>query len=436
MAFRASMNGRSRYAMWSSSPWWWVTLPCMCWAEDLPDVGEVALDQSQHVLEGGGVVHVPLPADSDVYRRRVREHAALPPVVVRHALVAGPAAPRRDPGVAVDPEALPDLQPPRPSGRLGRRHHPAVLHYLEGVDGEDALGPRLDLDRSRSRKLQGVADLLAVDRQVDDRPAAEECPPGGDGLAPVVVGEIDVAELRVRAVEADGDVARHLVRPADQREPVSAAQVPVVLAVVEGVLPDHLDGVQTARRHQRGGLPVGIGEVRVDDVAALGVGPVRPVAERGLHGAADLRLAQAVAAPRHHRLLQPPQDHVAHEVLAVLLGDVDDAVAGPRDAWLAGEVLGVREEAAPLGLEQVDDVQVLALRLRVGALGPQEVDVRVAAVPALPVHVGPALEAQSELALARLDVDPGAQRFVLEAPRHVDEDLASRGSQPRHLPSM
>ena len=37
MAFLASMNGRSKYAMWSSSPWWWVTLPCMCW----PDVSRM-----------------------------------------------------------------------------------------------------------------------------------------------------------------------------------------------------------------------------------------------------------------------------------------------------------------------------------------------------------------------------------------------------------
>ena len=49
--------------------------------------------------------------------------------------------------------------------------------------------------------------------------------------------------------------------------------------------------------------------------------------------------------------------------------------------------------AAPLGLEQVDHVQVLALRLGVGALRPQEVDVGVPAIPAAPVHVRPPLEA-------------------------------------------
>ena len=117
---------------------------------------------------------------------------------------------------------------------------------------------------------------------------------------------------------------------------------------------------------------------------------------------------------------------MAHEVLAVFLGGVDDAVAGAGDARLAGEVLGVGEEAAPLGLEQVDDVQVLALRLGVGALRAQEVNVGVAAVPALPVHVGPALEAQGKLALAGLDVHPSAQGLVFEAPRNVDQHLAPR----------
>ena len=76
----------------------------------LTDVGEVAFYEREHVLEGGGVVHVPLAADRDVYGRRVREHTSLPPVVVRHTLVVRTAAPCRNPGVAVHAESFPDLQ--------------------------------------------------------------------------------------------------------------------------------------------------------------------------------------------------------------------------------------------------------------------------------------------------------------------------------------
>ena len=51
---------------------------------------------------------------------------------------------------------------------------------------------------------------------------------------------------------------------------------------------------------------------------------------------------------------------------------------------------------------------------------------RVAAVPALRVHVGPALEAQRKLPSPRLNGDCLSQRLVLEPPRDVDDHLASR----------
>ena len=117
---------------------------------------------------------------------------------------------------------------------------------------------------------------------------------------------------------------------------------------------------------------------------------------------------------------------MAHEVLPVLLGDVHDVVAVPRHAGVAGEVLRVREQAAPLRLEQIDDVQVLALRLGMGALRREEVDVGVSAVPALGLHVGPALQPQRQLPLAGLYRDLGPQRLVLEAAGNVDYHLAAR----------
>ena len=59
---------------------------------------------------------------------------------------------------------------------------------------------------------------------------------------------------------------------------------------------------------------------------------------------------------------------MAEQVLAVLLRGVDDRLAVGRDVGRAGELLGVGEQVAPLRLQQVDDVQVLALRLGVAAL--------------------------------------------------------------------
>ena len=172
------------------------------------------------------------------------------------------------------------------------------------------------------------------------------------------------------------------------------------------------------------GSPLGCGKVRVDDVSALGVGLVGPVAEGRLHRAADLGLGRAVGAERHHGLLEAPQDHVAHEVLPVLLRCVDDVVALAGHAWLSREVLYVRKQASPLGLQEVDDVQVLGLRLEVAALRREEMHVRVAGVPAALVHVDPALETQLKVALAGSDVDLGAERVVLVATRDVHDDLA------------
>ena len=113
------------------------------------------------------------------------------------------------------------------------------------------------------------------------------------------------------------------------------------------------------------------------------------------------------------------------KVLPVLLADVNDVVAVLGDTRPPGEVLGVGEEVAPLGRKQVHDVEVFPLGLGMASLGGQEVDVGVAAVPTIPVHVNPAFEAQSQLPLPRFDLHPGAQGLVLESPRHVHDDLAA-----------
>ena len=78
---------------------------------------------------------------------------------------------------------------------------------------------------------------------------------------------------------------------------------------------------------------------------------------------------------------------MAEEVLPVFLGDVDDSAAVVGNAGAADEVLGVGEQAAPLGGEDVDDVQAFAGGFEVCAIAGEEVDVGVAGVPAAGVGV-------------------------------------------------
>ena len=78
----------------------------------------------------------------------------------------------------------------------------------------------------------------------------------------------------------------------------------------------------------------------------------------------------------------------------------DDGAAVIRYLGPSGEVVGVAEVVSPLRLEHVGDVQVLARGLEHGTVTGQEVHVGVAAVPAAGVHVGPAADAQLQLALA------------------------------------
>ena len=117
---------------------------------------------------------------------------------------------------------------------------------------------------------------------------------------------------------------------------------------------------------------------------------------------------------------------MAQLVLAVLLRGVDDGPPVARDAGAPRELLAIREQAAPLRQQQVHHVQVFALGLRMAALRGEEMDVGVAAEPALGIHVAPALEPQHQLLLARRDRHGRSQRLVLKAARHVDEHLAAR----------
>src|SRR6478672_12493958 len=80
---------------------------------------------------------------------------------------------------------------------------------------------------------------------------------------------------------------------------------------------------------------------------------------------------------------------------------------------------------APLRLQQVDDVQVFALRLAVRAVRAEKMHMRVAAEPALRVHVRPTLKSQRQLALSRLNPHARPQRLIFEAARYVHDHLAA-----------
>ena len=101
--------------------------------------------------------------------------------------------------------------------------------------------------------------------------------------------------------------------------------------------------------------------MRGDDGAALGVRPVGPVAQRRVQRAAKLGLVGTIAAPRHDRFFQAPEDHVAEHVLPVFLADIRYVAAAIDDTGLAGKILGVGEQRAPLGLQHIDDTQILRL---------------------------------------------------------------------------
>src|SRR5206468_174864 len=117
---------------------------------------------------------------------------ATPPVAVRLAAeVAGTADAGREPGVAVDAEPRPQAQQTGAGALLGRRDHTALLDDLEGVDREDRLGRRLDLDAAAvARQADRVADHPPLHGEAEDRPAAVDGPPGAQVGAPGVVAEL------------------------------------------------------------------------------------------------------------------------------------------------------------------------------------------------------------------------------------------------------
>ena len=69
---------------------------------------------------------------------------------------------------------------------------------------------------------------------------------------------------------------------------------------------------------------------------------------------------------------------------------------------------------------------LLGLGLAVGTICAKEVDMGVAAIPAACIHIGPALETQRQLLLARGNSDGCAERLILKAAHDIDNHIAPR----------
>jgi hypothetical protein len=193
-----------------------------------------------------------------------------------------------------------------------------------------------------------------------------------------------------------------------------------------GSLRDHLDRVGPSGRDQHRRLAVRQWEVRDHHGAVLFVASVGPVAQRGFLPRAEIRFVRAVGAPGHDRLPETPENHVAEERLPVLLAGPRHVppVVGRRRG--AREVLGIREQAPPLALEQVHHVQVLSPLFEKRPLSRQEVDVRIARIPAVGIHRGPPLQPQGQFSLTRLDPNLLPQRLVFESSGDVHDQVSTR----------
>src|SRR5260221_12700970 len=79
---------------------------------------------------------------------------------------------------------------------------------------------------------------------------------------------------------------------------------------------------------------------------------------------------------------------------------------------------------APLGEQEVHDIEILTLGLSVAPLRRKKVDMRIAAEPAPGVHIAPAFEPQRQLLLTRRDYDPRAYRLGFQTAGHPHHYLA------------
>src|SRR2546425_2621253 len=114
--------------------------------------------------------------------------------------VAGPTAPRGDPGAYVDTQTRPQREVAGSLRLLGRGDDRSPRDDLQRVDRKDAVGRGLDLHLAApGRKVDRVSDPRAVDREADERSSAQEGAARPDRGGPGLVAELLVLrDVRVR----------------------------------------------------------------------------------------------------------------------------------------------------------------------------------------------------------------------------------------------
>ena len=131
---------------------------------------------------------------------------------------------------------------------------------------------------------------------------------------------------------AERHLGRHLVGPAEDRQPVAAVEEAVPLEDRRVVEARARTSASRPRRSGRRRCPPrsrrsGSGKWAADDEAALGVTAVGPVGEELVERAADPALGRAAGGERQDRPARAEEPEVAEHVLAVLGPDDHDVAA-------------------------------------------------------------------------------------------------------------
>jgi hypothetical protein len=131
-------------------------------------------------------------------------------------------------------------------------------------------------------------------------------------------------------------------------------------------------------------------------------------------------LGRAAPGQGVDELLDAEQDGVPQGSVAALFAEEHDVITRRKPARCAGEVLDVGDQLAPLGGEDVEDVEILGLRFEESRVGIQEVGVGVPRVPSLLTNVGPPLEPDLQIGgLALGHLEPKGLGHVLDTAEYL-----------------
>ena len=218
---------------------------------------------------------------------------------------------------------------------LGRGDDPALLDDLQRVDREDRLRPSPRPPPCRRCPAAAACRRSCAPSTVKSSsgPPLRKVRPARSAAAPGLVGELlVVGDVGVGAVEADRHVAASSCRC---RRPAAGGSRSSGSGSTRGGCRRCARSISTASARpvaiSAAGSPFGFGRCGMTTVPPWAWHASAQCGHRRLQRAAQLRLARPVGAPGHHRLLQAQQRQVAEQVLAVLLGGVDDRPAVARD---------------------------------------------------------------------------------------------------------